>query len=287
MPLSRVPAILLLLLLASQAWSQSQAQFYDKSRVKGFISLKGDYRQMNDEGMDNLNDLLFESNWSVYARDSLGQPDPTLGRFVPDTQVRRFGRFEPQTIGLGVEVGAQYQKLMTWVDVHFMPSQVSPAPAATTDHGAPLWDVEWFSYGADWMWGWMLAPENSAINLIPSVGFGFSLLNVHFASSYELNYSNAESAQLKPYSLENTVYSTFGKSFNTELELRFTTGVGISLGGYAGYRVLRYDEFVLEEDGENRYIVGDPDQNHDSWFVGGKVTYTMPSVYENKQKDRL
>ena len=70
-------------------------------------------------------------------------------------------------------------------------------------------------------------------------------------------------------------------TFNTELELRFSIDP-ISIGAYAGYRFIRYNEIEVED-----VEYGSSDVNGDTFFIGARVTWTFICPWQKKQRDRL
>jgi len=243
--------------------------FYDQEQVKGFISIKGDFRQIRSDGLDAINSLLFESDLGIAGNEG-------VQRAIAAEMVD-YKRFEENYLGLHAEVGAAYKQFLTWFDIDFMPTQVSERPSQFSENlGLQLYDVKWNTYGANWMFGWQLLPAEAPINIIPSVGAGFSLLNVHFPAMYVLITEEGDTTKML-----NRTYSTLGKSFNGELEVRLRLGQ-MSLGGYAGYKVVRYNAVNVEN-----VRVGSGDLNGDNWFVGAKLTWTMLSAWERKQREKL
>ena len=172
-----------------------------------------------------------------------------------------------------------------------MPTQISERPSSTytaiSEDGTgamkfPLYDVRWFAYGADWMFGWKLFGENTFINLIPAVGFGFNLINFHLASNFDFTDSDDKST----VSARDRYYSTFASTFNSELELRLEFGP-IAVGAYGGYRCVRYNELEIEKhvfEGGSSY---DTDNVGDTWFVGLRLTWIFRSEWQKKQDDKL
>ena len=147
----------------------------------------------------------------------------------------------------------------------------------------PLYDVRWFAYGADWMFGWKLFGEHTFINLIPSVGFGFNLINFHLASNFEVYDVNDKSS----VSMRDRYYSTFASTFNSELELRLEFGP-IAVGAYGGYRCVRYNELEIEgKKIDTAYGDYDTDNIGDTWFVGVRLTWIFRSEWQKKQDDKL
>lgn len=251
---------------AQWASAETPEGFYDPEQVRGFISLKGDFRQMRSAGLHSINNLLFDGDWGT--AQSASYASATNG----------YKRFEENYLGMHVDVGAEYKQFLTWFDIDFMPTQVSKRPSRLDNNGYSLYDIEWDSYGANWMFGWKLLPPNAPVNLIPSVGAGVSLMNIHFGSIYTVVdlYDTTNFKQTR-----NRSYSAFGKTLNAELELRMQVGP-LSLGGYTGYRVARYEPFSVEG-----FKVGEYDMNGDTWFVGGKLTWTFLSQWQRKQKEKI
>lgn len=267
--ISRIFAASLCVLLgAGASWAETPEGFYDQDQVRGFISLKGDFRHMRSEGIDELNGMLFDLN-HIGNLNFLA----TSANDLSD-----YSHFKNNYLGLHVDIGAEYKQFLTWFDVDFMPTQVSERPAKQTAAGLPLYDITWNSYGANWMFGWKLLPQESPINLIPSVGMGLSLMNVHLGSKYML--VNKEDTTKYEITRDRS-YSSFGQTINTEIEARLQLGQ-LSVGGYAGYKIARYEEFIIEG-----FSAGPADLATDSWFVGGKVTWTMLSMWQRKQLDKI
>lgn len=152
-----------------------------------------------------------------------------------------------------VEIGAEHLQLRTWFDIDFMPY--------TPERG----DTQWFSYGLTWMWGYKLLQQNSRFNIIPSIGPGVELMNIRSNSDSELA-------------------SSFGPTFNTELELRLQWSQ-FSVGLYGGYKVVRHYGW---DDVSNAPTTGWPtrgDINADRVFGGLKLSWTMLNSFQKREKD--
>lgn len=269
---------LLGLVLTNHAFAAAADGFYDKGNIRGFISLAGDYRNMNSEFKNYINQLLFSSGANTVT-DSAGKVTDT----IYDASLTRYDHFDDYYMGLHVQFGAQYKQFLTWFDVNFMPTQISEKPADYNAYGNRLYDASWFAYGLDWMFGWKLFGENAVINLIPAAGFGLNLLNVHFASNYDYPYTDGSGW----VQLRNRYYSTFASTFNAELELRLNLDP-FSIGGYGGYRVIRYEPISISEGSDDTTgLLGDPDMSGDTWFVGVKLTWTFLSDTQRKLRDKL
>lgn len=268
----RLTAILIGFFVAT-ASADAESSFYEKEHIRGFISIGGDYRNMNSEHINYINRLLFSSGKGVIQESASG--DSSDAKFVGDGSLSSYDHFDDYYLGLHVNIGAQYKQFLTWFDINFMPTQVSEGSGAT--------DAAWFAYGADWMFGWKLFGENTFINLIPAAGIGFNLLNLHFVNSYDiLNYDGgAIEDQIKVTDMRNRYYSTFAMTFNAELELRLSFDP-ISIGIYGGYRVIRYGEIDIED-----VEYGSADVNGDTFFLGARLTWTFLSPWQKKQRDRL
>ncbi|SHL12405.1 hypothetical protein SAMN05720487_10856 [Fibrobacter sp. UWT2] len=288
-----------LLTFATSSFANEEEGFYEKDHVRGFISVGADYRGMRSEYQRYVNTVaLYNGSHQIsYTVENAEDPTKldTLTDFFKGSAPNNYKKFDDWYLGLHINVGAQYKQFLTWIDFNFMPTQVSERPASSYKTNGPsnpiesttfpLYDVEWFTYGADWMFGWKLFGENAPINLIPAVGFGFSLMNMHFSSNYDfVEVGNDENVQ----TLRDRFYSTFASTVNAELELRIELG-RLALGGYLGYRFVRYNDMNHEEFTIN---YGASKTHHtdnvgDTYFLGIRATWYFLSRWEKKQQDKL
>jgi hypothetical protein len=276
------PALLCVMTFATGAFADTESGFYEKDHIHGFISIGADYRGMFSEYQKYVNKTAFING---YHKDPSGDSTKYAGNLKYET-------FDDYYFGMHVNVGAQYKQFLTWFDINFMPTQTSERPSSTysadSEDGSssmdfPLYDVRWFAYGADWMFGWKLFGENTLIYLIPVVGFGFNLINFHMASNFEV-YDVKEKTSV---SMRDRYYSTFASTFNSELELRLEFGP-IAIGAYGGYRCVRYNE--LEVEGrkiDTAYGDYDTDNIGDTWFVGLRLTWIFRSEWQKKLQNKL
>lgn len=264
--------------ITTSAFAEPEEGFYEKHDIRGFISVGADYRGMRSAYANYLNRLLFNKNQGFIV-DKITEDGDTVKAAVLDKDISRYEHFNDYYLGLHIEVGAQYHQFLTWFDINFMPTQVSDKPAdysSTTNER--LYNVKWFAYGIDWMFGWKLFGENTVINLIPSAGIGLNLLNVHLASDYYFIESGSDSSYVQA---RNRYYSTLSPTFNAQIEFRVSIDP-ISIGAYAGYRVVRFNEIDFEG-----HSLGDTDNNGDTWFLGAKITWTFLSENQKKLRDKL
>lgn len=264
--------------ITASAFAEPEEGFYEKHDIRGFISVGADYRGMRSAYANYLNRLLFNKNQGFIVDKITAEGDTVKGA-VLDKDISRYEHFNDYYLGLHIEVGAQYHQFLTWFDINFMPTQVSDKPASySSTTGERLYDVKWFAYGIDWMFGWKLFGENTVINLIPSAGIGLNLLNVHLASDYYFIESGSDSSYVQA---RNRYYSTLSPTFNAQIEFRVSSDP-ISVGAYAGYRVVRFNEIDFEG-----HTLGDSDNNGDTWFLGAKITWTFLSENQKKLRDKL
>lgn len=264
--------------ITTSAFAEPEEGFYEKHDIRGFISVGADYRGMRSAYANYLNRLLFNKNQGFIV-DKITEDGDTVKAAILDKDISRYEHFNDYYLGLHIEVGAQYHQFLTWFDINFMPTQVSDKPAdysSTTNER--LYNVKWFAYGIDWMFGWKLFGENTVINLIPSAGIGLNLLNVHLASDYYFIESGSDSSYVQA---RNRYYSTLSPTFNAQVEFRVSIDP-ISIGAYAGYRVVRFNEIDFEG-----HSLGDTDNNGDTWFLGAKITWTFLSENQKKLRDKL
>ena len=260
--------------------SAAEDGFYDKEHIRGFVSLGGDFRGMLPGFHDYINDVAFAYGSLRYRSDS------TIYQPTKAPTYSKFNKFYP---GLQFNVGAQYKQFMTWINFNFMLTQISERPSSSiaavdTSGNAvkfPLYDARWFSYGADWMFGWKILGEDAFFNLIPAVGIGFNMMNIHFTSNYLLTSLDSKEDVI----MRDRYYSTMSASFNAELEARLQFEQ-FSIGIYGGYRAVRYNDIKVE--GTNLYTTSfDTDNDGDTWFVGLRIGWTFRSPWEKKQLDKI
>lgn len=267
--------------------------FYDKNLVRGFISIGGEYRSMGSEHMNYVNGILFKGASTIINNTDTS----TILDF--DSQIDKYGHFNGNVIGLNLNVGAEYKQLISWFNFHLIPTQVSKKPSNYGDFQNRLYDARWFSYGADWMFGWMLLHEKSIFNIIPSVGLGMSLLNIHFASNYALvdgnaTYSITDDGKVScnpedVITIADRYYSNFSSAFHAELEFRIKMDP-ISIGVYGGYRYVSYGPLsITSKDETITYVLDntDTDISCDSWFIGARLTWTFLSNRQRELKIKL
>ena len=262
--------------ITSFVFAEPEEGFYEKHDIRGFISINADYRGMRSAYANYLNKILFSKNFGHLETYQVEDDTSTVTVFEKDGSLSQYEHFNDYYLGLHVEVGAQYHQFLTWFDINFMPTQVSEKPASKNSSGHDLYDIKWFSYGIDWMFGWKLFGESTIINLIPSVGFGINLLNIQLGSNYAFRTEDGDTVTVR-----NRYYSVFSPTINTQLELRVDLDP-FSIGAYAGYRVIRFNEFDVEG-----YLLGEPDNNGDTWFMGVKLTWTFLSENQKKLRDKL
>ena len=274
-------ALVCALVLAPSVLADTEEGFYEKNHIRGFISLGGDYRGMFGEFRNYVNQVAFSNG--VHVVDDGDSSEVYAGKI-------NYSKFDDYYLGLHLNIGAQYKQFLTWFDINFMPTQISERPSSTystsSESGAsikfPLYDVRWFAYGADWMFGWKLLGESTPINLIPAVGFGFNLINFHFASN--LDHENEDGTYTE---MRDRYYSTIASTFNSELELRLELGQ-FAIGAYGGYRAVRYNELNIEGDNlETAFGKYDTDNVGDTWFVGLRLTWIFLSDWQEKQNNKL
>ena len=274
-------ALVCALVLAPSVLADTEEGFYEKNHIRGFISLGGDYRGMFGEFRNYVNQVAFSNG--VHVVDDGDSSEVFAGKI-------NYSKFDDYYLGLHLNIGAQYKQFLTWFDINFMPTQISERPSSTystsSESGAsikfPLYDVRWFAYGADWMFGWKLLGESTPINLIPAVGFGFNLINFHFASNFDLENEDGSYTALR-----DRYYSTIASTFNAELEIRLELGQ-FAIGAYGGYRAVRYNELNVEgERLETALGKYDTDNIGDTWFVGLRLTWIFLSDWQEKQNDKL
>jgi len=264
--------------------SAAEEGFYDKDHIRGFVSFGADFRGMTDAFNDYVNKVAFAGLNGGTLRHK--GDSSTVYRFATNPKYSQFNQFYP---ALHFNIGAQYKQFLTWFDINFAITQISERPAKSSQaidennkkQSFALYDARWFNYGADWMFGWKVLGEDEFFNLIPAVGVGFNMMNIHFTSNYIVtNVTSSEEIIMR-----DRYYSTIAASLNTELEARLQFEQ-FSVGLYGGYRVVRYNELNVE--GTNLDTEEfNTDNDGDTWFVGLRFTWTFMSPWAKKQQDKL
>jgi len=273
-------SLLCALTFATSAFAESEDGFYEKDHIRGFISFGADYRGMFEGFNDYVNNISLANPGHIIHNTTTDADEVYRG-------TTKYSTFDDYYIGLHLNIGAQYKQFLTWFNINFMPTQISESSAdtynVTSESGdsykMPLFDVKWFTYGVEWMFGWKLFGENTIINLIPAVGIGFNLMNIHMASLFAIG-------DVDDYvQMRDRYYSTMDPTFTAELELRLEIDP-IAVGIYGGYRHVDYSDLEVE----GKCVVGsknDTDNDGDTWFVGLRVTWTFLSDWQRKQADKL
>lgn len=286
----KLSAILLGLVMAVPALAVNEGAFYEKEHIRGFVGLGGDYRGMNKHYAKYVNDLIYGAGKGYIVTTTNTIPSATEGgdaeeEVVQTYQAARYAgysKFDDYYVGVHFNIGAEYRQFMTWFDVNFM-------PFAFCEEGKGAYDACWFNYGVDWMFGWKLLGEHTIINIIPAIGVGFNLLNIHFTDSYDvLGYPGKPGEEYNPENggqvvkdMSNRYYSTFSPTINAELEVRLDLDP-FAIGIYGGYRWIRWDRIDIED-----VSYGSEDVNGDTWFLGLRLTWTFLSPWQKRQQDRL
>ena len=244
------------------------------------MSVGADYRGMFEGFSNYVNTIAFLNPGHVIKSETSGSEEFYAGNMS-------YSKFDDYYLSFNLNIGAQYKQFLTWFNINVMPTQISERPAETyvvsSESGesqkAPLFDVKWFTYGVDWMFGWKLFGENTVINLIPAVGVGFNLINFHFASLFCVG-DVGDYVQMR-----DRYYSTMDPTFTAELEFRLEINP-IAIGIYGGYRHVDYSDLEVEGDIIVRHA-NDTDNDGDTWFVGVRATWTFMSDWQRKQADKL
>ena len=262
--------------------SAAEEGFYDKDHIRGFVSFGGDFRGM----FPGFNDYINTIALATPALKMKNGSDTSL--YYGTAKYSKFNNYYPS---LHFNIGAQYKQFMTWLNINFAITQVSERPKKTMIASSldslgnvvnsaqfPLYDARWFNYGVDWMFGWKTLGEDAFFNLIPAVGIGFNMMNIHFTSNY-LVTGDDEAIMRDRY------YSTMAATFTAELEARLQFEQ-FSIGLYGGYRAVRYNELNVE--GANLdTTVFNTDNDGDTWFVGLRIGWTFLSPWAKKQMDKI
>ena len=266
--------------------SAAEDGFYDKDHIRGFISLGADFRGMFPAFHDYVNNVPFATGALKYKNG----PDTSV--YYGGANYSKFNKYYPN---IHFNIGAQYKQFLTWFSINFAITQISERPSSTvtayaidstgTPTGStsvfPLYDARWFNYGVDWMFGWKILGEDAFFNLIPAVGIGFNMMNIHFTSNYVVTDKSSKDETI----MRDRYYSNIAPTFNAELEARLQFEQ-FSIGLYGGYRAVRYNELNVEGANLDTTIFN-PDNSGDTWFVGLRIGWTFLSLWDKKQQDKI
>ena len=153
----------------------------------------------------------------------------------------------------------------------------------STTFSTELWTSSFTISDFIFVFGYELLPEASFFQLVPRVGLGFSSLNVQFPGHFSVAYIS-DDERLRPYYIDKQDYSSFGKTFQFELETRINFFSRLALSANLGYRFTSFDEFKLAEDltGTEYWKGSFGDADVDHLFIGAKLTVIFPSLYERE-----
>jgi len=275
--------------------SAAEEGFYDKDHIRGFISVGADYRGMRSEFQKYVNNVAFKNIGHMekaVVTDTSGKADTVLAKYYGDYNYSKFNNYY---LGLHFILGAQYKQFLTWFDINFMPYQRSErnadtyvttieskyANATPANRVYNLYDVEWFSYGVDWMFGWKTLGEDAFFNIIPAVGIGFNLINFHFPSSFTIT----DPERTKSERVRDRFYSTLASTFTAEIEFRLQFEQ-FAVGAYGGIRFVRYSELDIEDFNIDPNPYG-TDNVGDTWYAGLRFTWLFLSPWDKKQQNKL
>jgi hypothetical protein len=310
------------------ALGDGESKFYDGKDIKVWIAAGVDYRKFD---VERINDLIFNHmGFSDTANIAIDTSDTretflfNVSAYAPGT----YSRLE-EDIPMGhVEFGVNYKQVVMGFRFSGMQTQISEKPSnipnydKTYSYGngitgihsysngvesyeindakgkyhpiggkAILWDAKMYMFNLDLNFGWMLFPENSPFNIVPSIGLGYSILNITFPGSYFIFYSGGSEEsdpRVAPITIENSHYTSFGKSITPELEVRLRLFSGLHVAAYSGWKVTRVDKVELESEGEEDsgrtyYQIGDRDGRADSYYGGVRLIYIFQSERERER----
>lgn len=253
------------------------AEIYDKREIKPWFSLGG---QANFQQTEGINAALFEAH-SDY--------DNVVLPFYS-----RFDEWVPPLYAGEVGMGVEYGQLMVGFFTNFTFPATSKRPAAKatipyiigSGSGADTilvdldyQDAQFYLIGLDFAFGWMLAAPDAPVNLIPSIRFGFSILNLRWPADYPY-YS--DDGKVDDYKVGKSYYSTAGRSVTPELELRLRLSQHTRLGLYGGYRYTLIDHVIITKLGGEEYFHKNTynDIDASNFFAGLRFTVVLRSAKE-------
>lgn len=283
---SQIPlsSLLLLLLALSSLWAGDD--MYNKDKIRPFISIGSDYRYI---GIADLNTTVFNRQTHlVDGRDTSG-----IFRVQSGSQ---YGNFVDQSFAGTLEFGVEYDQMLFSAGVFALPNQKITKPSSLTSESFTFdevlpdttltWtetigfrDAELDMYGFDAKFGYMIFNPDAFFNIIPSIAFGLTFIDVVFPAQSQYISNNQE---FPGRFVQDKPYTSIAHSITPELEARLKFGK-IRLGGYIGYRQTTFDEFRGSRDGEVVFLLGQPSREIDMYYGGARVTWVWSSNNDKYQ----
>lgn len=300
-----VATLLLTLVSVSSVWSD--ASDYDSDKIKPFVSIGLDYRFIDVEDINNMisNDLgtfIDGEEISGLARD-------------PNSS--RYGNFLDQDYSGNLAFGIQYDQMVISFQGFLVPKQVVARPSGltsdslffneTTKDTTYTWgkglrynDIDLSIYGGDFRFGYQVFPQESFINIIPTLGYGLTFVDVTFPANYQyIPGVGQDVTEFPSLEVENRPYTSIAHSLTAELEGRLKIAGPLHLSGYIGYRTVSFDRFRASRSGIQQsntqgaqgaqganqeapivWMFGPPERSADMYYGGAKLTWLWKSNLE-------
>jgi hypothetical protein len=285
---------LIVLISSISAWSIDSE--YNSDAIKPFVSIGLDYRFIDIEEINTMisNDL------GTYIDGS------QVSGVLQDPNSSKYANFPDQDYSGNLTFGVEYDQLIVSLQGFMIPQQSIARPSAlqkdtlifkeVLDDGTPLeWskelryrDIDLSFYGGDFRLGYQLFPKDAFINIIPTIGYGVTFVNITFPSNYQYIPTKGGQTGIEEFSnleVEDRPYTSIAQSLTSEIELRLRLAGSLHLSGYTGYRTVSFDRFRASRSGTSDnlgqvWMFGPPERSADMYYLGTKLTWLWRSKQE-------
>jgi hypothetical protein len=266
---------------------------YNKKNMRPFFTLSTDYRMLVQS--DDINSNIFNQAYSVetdYKQVSEdGNPnnyytkfDDHLGPYINIGAGVQLNQFE-----LGANYGLSLPQASTPKFDKF--SYVGQSEKDSTEfkvYQFALWDAKYFISTFDFKFAYLLFPESSPFNIVPSISTGWTFLHVQFGGEYDYYWEGEKDPNLSPAKYRKGYYSTNSNSvtLTPELEVRLKLGQSLTVAGYGGYRPFDFEDIVTESDGSRKFTNSNGGGSADTYYAGLRASWYLLSAQQKEDAIR-
>lgn len=289
---------------------------YSKKDLKTYISIGGEARMMDVETINrNIFDLNSHSVLLSVDIDEEGKKQiDSLIPFIditPNTvsQHKRFGDNNELLVPTAnVEFGMLYKQLSVGFQFSFGMNNISKSPGGaftyksipyaykanivTTNSSVRKHDASFRTMEFDLILGYLLLPQESAINVAPRIKAGFQSLDIMFPGNFGFSWNTTSdgstdaSKGVRPFIIDEREYNSLGYTISPEVEGSLKISDIFQLSASLGYRMSFFNQFKITQDKLTNYLWGDIDNSNHSYYGGLKFTVLIPS-FNTKNRGKV
>lgn len=277
-------ALILIMVSFAQVWASDD--MYNKDNIRPFVSLGADYRFID---VKDLNTLVHDRMYQI----TTGSESYGISK---DQLVASYGDFTDQGISGTFAFGIEYERMLFSFAGFGMEEQAVLKPSNLTSQTFTYTEVlpdttyQWASsvtyrdmrlsmYGVDFNFGYKIFPDGSFLNIIPSLAYGVTFIDLTFPANYQYIPYNEDTEQFVHH-IENQPYTSIARSLSAEVEGRLRLAGPLHVGGYVGYRSVSFEKFRANRDNSIVWIFGEPSQSADMYYGGVRLTWVWKSNNE-------